>query len=92
MPDQSDDDRDEDDQEDTKGTPQLSDSSINEVAPNSENYDEDEDYSTPDQTARSDSKNSALAVGYKSDRSFVVRGDKIGVFKHTPDNGLGTES
>jgi len=39
--------------------------------------------------ARSDEKNSALAVGYKSDRSFVVRGDKIGVFKHTQDDGLG---
>ncbi|EPQ28398.1 uncharacterized protein PFL1_04225 [Pseudozyma flocculosa PF-1] len=32
--------------------------------------------------------NSQLAVGYKFDRSFVVRGDKIGVFKHTDDNRL----
>lgn len=32
--------------------------------------------------------NSALAVGYKSDRAFVVRGDKIGVFKHTDDDRL----
>ncbi|THZ90792.1 vacuolar import and degradation protein 27 [Aureobasidium pullulans] len=32
--------------------------------------------------------NSQLAVGYKHDRSFVVRGSKIGVFKHTPDNHL----
>ncbi|RKP10131.1 VID27 cytoplasmic protein-domain-containing protein [Thamnocephalis sphaerospora] len=32
-------------------------------------------------------KNSQLAVGYKHDRSFVVRGNKIGVFKHT-DNKL----
>ncbi|KAI8359368.1 VID27 cytoplasmic protein-domain-containing protein [Mortierella sp. GBAus27b] len=32
-------------------------------------------------------KNSLLAVGYK-DRSFVVRGDKIGVFKHTDREGL----
>jgi tRNA (guanine9-N1)-methyltransferase len=29
-----------------------------------------------------------LAVGYKHDRSFVVRGSKIGVFKHTPNNNL----
>ncbi|TPX54931.1 hypothetical protein PhCBS80983_g05678 [Powellomyces hirtus] len=34
------------------------------------------------------SKNSQLAVGYKHDRSFVVRGDKIGVFKHTDDDRL----
>ncbi|KAL9590732.1 MAG: hypothetical protein Q9203_000454 [Teloschistes exilis] len=32
--------------------------------------------------------NSQLAVGYKHDRSFVVRGSKIGVFKHTPNNNL----
>ncbi|KAK2939362.1 Vacuolar import/degradation Vid27, C-terminal [Fusarium oxysporum f. sp. vasinfectum] len=32
--------------------------------------------------------NSQLAVGYKHDRSFVVRGSKIGVFKHTPNNHL----
>ncbi|PWN53039.1 putative VID27-involved in vacuole import and degradation [Violaceomyces palustris] len=32
--------------------------------------------------------NSQLAVGYKFDRSFVVRGNKIGVFKHTDDNRL----
>eukprot|EP01087_Luapelamoeba_hula_P014797 TRINITY_DN4389_c0_g1_i2.p2 TRINITY_DN4389_c0_g1~~TRINITY_DN4389_c0_g1_i2.p2 ORF type:complete len:395 (-),score=83.63 TRINITY_DN4389_c0_g1_i2:57-1241(-) len=32
-------------------------------------------------------KNSALAVGYKYDRSFVVRGSKIGVFQHTPQKG-----
>ena len=32
--------------------------------------------------------NSQLAVGYKHDRSFVVRGSKIGVFAHTPDNHL----
>ncbi|PFH61883.1 hypothetical protein XA68_16011 [Ophiocordyceps unilateralis] len=32
--------------------------------------------------------NSQLAVGYKHDRSFVVRGSKIGVFSHTPDNRL----
>ncbi|SNX82709.1 probable VID27 - involved in Vacuole import and degradation [Melanopsichium pennsylvanicum] len=32
--------------------------------------------------------NSLLAVGYKFDRSFVARGDKIGVFRHTDDNKL----
>ena len=29
-----------------------------------------------------ESKNSQLAVGYKNQRSFVIRGDRIGVFKH----------
>ncbi|KAF6767318.1 Vacuolar import/degradation, Vid27-related [Kalmanozyma brasiliensis GHG001] len=32
--------------------------------------------------------NSLLSVGYKFDRSFVARGDKIGVFRHTEDNKL----
>lgn len=32
--------------------------------------------------------NSQLAVGAAVDRSFVVRGDQIGVFKHTEDNQL----
>ncbi|TPX32054.1 hypothetical protein SmJEL517_g04768 [Synchytrium microbalum] len=39
-------------------------------------------------TTRGGDKNSALAVGYKYDRSFVVRGNRIGVFKHTDDNRL----
>ena len=30
-------------------------------------------------------KNSQLAVGHKNDRTFVVRGDKIGVFRHTAE-------
>ncbi|KAI9103805.1 cytoplasm protein [Phlyctochytrium arcticum] len=32
--------------------------------------------------------NSQLAVGYKHDRSFVVRGNRIGVFKHTDNDTL----
>lgn len=54
----------------------------------SENYDSDEsedDVVTRDQDGN---VNSQLAVGYKHDRSFVVRGSKIGVFKHTPNNNL----
>ena len=30
-------------------------------------------------------KNSQLIVGHKNDRTFVVRGDKIGVFKHSDE-------
>ncbi|KAL8679613.1 MAG: hypothetical protein Q9186_004126 [Xanthomendoza sp. 1 TL-2023] len=54
----------------------------------SEQYDSDEsDY---DVVTKPDdgNTNSQLAVGYKHDRSFVVRGSKIGVFKHTPNNNL----
>lgn len=54
----------------------------------SEHYDTDE--SEDDVVVREDDGhvNSQLAVGYKHDRSFVVRGSKIGVFKHTPHNNL----
>ncbi|KAK5995548.1 Vacuolar import and degradation protein 27 [Cladobotryum mycophilum] len=49
-------------------------------------YDSEED---EDAEERADGEvNSQLAVGYKHDRSFVVRGSKIGVFSHTPDNRL----
>lgn len=37
---------------------------------------------------RGDNMNSQLAVGAAVDRSFVVRGNRIGVFKHTDDNDL----
>ncbi|KAM5453204.1 Vacuolar import and degradation protein 27 [Microsporum audouinii] len=54
----------------------------------SEHYDTDED--EDDVVTREDdgNVNSQLAVGYKHDRSFVVRGSKIGVFRHTPNNNL----
>lgn len=31
-------------------------------------------------------RNSQLTVGYKGDRSYVVRGNNIGVFNHSADN------
>lgn len=37
--------------------------------------------------AKKRAKNSALAVGYKDDLSFVVQGDMIGVFKQQRDGG-----
>jgi hypothetical protein len=54
----------------------------------SEHYDTDEE--EDDVVTRDDdgNVNSQLAVGYKHDRSFVVRGSKIGVFTHTPNNNL----
>ncbi|GAB7365791.1 hypothetical protein MBLNU230_g7124t1 [Neophaeotheca triangularis] len=53
-----------------------------------EDYDEDEDEDNVVLRDEDGNINSALAVGAKVDRSFVVRGNKIGVFKHTPDNHL----
>lgn len=53
-----------------------------------EEYDEDEDEDDVVLRDEDGNINSALAVGAKVDRSFVVRGNKIGVFKHTPDNHL----
>jgi len=54
----------------------------------SEHYDSDEEQDDVVVRDKSGNVNSQLAVGYKHDRSFVVRGSKIGVFKHTEDNHL----
>ena len=54
----------------------------------SEHYDTDESEEDVDTQGADGNVNSQLAVGYKHDRSFVVRGSKIGVFKHTPRNNL----
>ncbi|KAF2834832.1 VID27-domain-containing protein [Patellaria atrata CBS 101060] len=54
----------------------------------SEHYDSDESEDDVNTREEDGDANSQLAVGYKHDRSFVVRGSKIGVFKHTPDNHL----
>ena len=54
----------------------------------SEHYDSDESEDDVIVRENDGNVNSQLAVGYKHDRSFVVRGSKIGVFKHTPNNNL----
>ncbi|KAF9988515.1 hypothetical protein BGZ65_001977, partial [Modicella reniformis] len=48
---------------------------------------EEEEEEEQDGFKQDSAKNSLLAVGYK-DRSFVVRGNKIGVFKHNEREGL----
>ncbi|KAI6778135.1 Vacuolar import and degradation protein-like protein [Emericellopsis cladophorae] len=53
-----------------------------------EEYDPDEEFDNVDVQGKDADMNSQLAVGYKHDRSFVVRGNKIGVFRHNPDNKL----
>jgi len=54
----------------------------------SEHYDSDEEDEDVQLRDEDGNVNSQLAVGFKNDRSFVVRGSKIGVFKHTTNNNL----
>lgn len=54
----------------------------------SEHYDSDEEQDDLETGPQDGATNKSIAVGYKHDRSFVVRGSKIGVFKHTPNNHL----
>ena len=53
-----------------------------------EHYDEDESDEDVDPQGNDGNINSQLAVGTKADRSFVIRGSKIGVFKHLPNKNL----
>lgn len=53
----------------------------------SDTYDDDEEHDEV-QNFDAKGKNSQLAVGIKNDRSYVVRGDKVGVFKQTPYDDL----
>ncbi|ODQ68384.1 VID27-domain-containing protein [Nadsonia fulvescens var. elongata DSM 6958] len=50
--------------------------------------DDEENYDDENVTLSGTGKNSQLSVGYNTDRAFVVRGSKIGVFKQTEDNNL----
>lgn len=54
----------------------------------SEHYDEDESEDDVELHDKDGHANSQLAVGSKYDRSFVIRGSKIGVFKHLPNKHL----
>lgn len=66
----------DEDEEDTDGGKQ------------SEHYDTDESEDDVDLDNKDGNVNSQLAVGTKHDRSFVIRGSKIGVFKHLPNRHL----
>ena len=78
----------EDAQEEEQQEDEVVEEEVEDDGQRSEHYDSDE--SEDDVVTRDDdgNVNSQLAVGYKHDRSFVVRGSKIGVFKHTPNNNL----
>ena len=62
--------------------------SDSEGRPQSEHYDDDESEDDVELDNKDGNVNSALAVGTKHDRSFVIRGSKIGVFKHMPNKHL----
>ncbi|GBB93469.1 hypothetical protein RclHR1_02180011 [Rhizophagus clarus] len=49
---------------------------------------EDDDSDNINTESKGDSVNTQLAVGHKLDRSFVLKGNKIGVFKHTDDDRI----
>lgn len=71
-----------------EGEEEESEETTDDDAQRSEQYDTDEEEDDVVTKPDDGNVNSQLAVGYKHDRSFVVRGSKIGVFKHTPNNNL----
>ncbi|KJR83528.1 vid27 family protein [Sporothrix schenckii 1099-18] len=79
---------DEEDEEEEEASHTEEDEDEDANWPRSEHYDTDEEADDVDLHPRDKSTNKSLAVGYKHDRSFVVRGSQIGVFKHTPQNQL----
>jgi hypothetical protein len=56
--------------------------------PRSEYYDSDESQDDVERHEKDGNINSQLAVGNANDRSYVIRGSKIGVFKHDPNGPL----
>ncbi|KAG6890559.1 hypothetical protein C0992_000567 [Termitomyces sp. T32_za158] len=63
---------------------------LSELDPDEEPSDDEEDYDEDEGTTMipGSDRNSQLTVGYKGDRSYVVRGNNIGVFNHSVDNGV----
>ena len=59
-----------------------------EPGPRAEHYDSDESEDDVETMPQDGNVNSQLAVGTKDDRSYVIRGSKIGVFKHLPNKHL----
>lgn len=57
-----------------------------EASDESEQEEDEEDEDSP--KPASGDRNSQLTVGYKGDRSYVVRGNNIGVFNHSNDHSV----
>ncbi|KAK6074636.1 Vacuolar import and degradation protein 27 [Seiridium cupressi] len=68
--------------------PEIEEADDEDPGARSEHYDTDEEQDDFDTQPKDGATNKSIAVGYKHDRSFVVRGSKIGVFKHAPNNHL----
>lgn len=62
--------------------------SCTEASDDSEDEDIEEDQEGLPPALGKGERNSQLTVGYKGDRSYVVRGNNIGVFNHGADNGV----
>lgn len=60
----------------------------NEVNQDSDSTDDQDDNELSYTESNDKGENSQLAVGYKHDRSYVLRGNKIGVFHHMNDDQL----
>ncbi|KIY49273.1 VID27-domain-containing protein [Fistulina hepatica ATCC 64428] len=63
-----------------------------EASSESESEEDEEEYRDEDGKKLPPGMNTQLHVGYRGDRSFVVRGDNIGVFSHTADRGVRYEA
>lgn len=59
---------------------------LDELGDEDEDEDEEEGLGSSLPSGPKEARNSQLTVGYKGDRSYVVRGDKIGVFRHKSDD------
>src|ERR1700744_6417930 len=77
-----------DDAKDLEEEAEEEEESDSEGRPQSQHYDEDESEDDVELDNKDGNVNSQLAVGTTHDRSFVVRGSKIGVFKHLPNKHL----
>ncbi|KAI0129198.1 vacuolar import and degradation protein [Xylariales sp. AK1849] len=77
-----------DDHEEDLEEPETQEPDEEDPGTRSEHYDTDEEQDDFETQPKDGATNKSIAVGYKHDRSFVVRGSKIGVFKHTPNNAL----
>ncbi|TFK43475.1 VID27 cytoplasmic protein-domain-containing protein [Crucibulum laeve] len=58
-----------------------------EASDDSEQEEEEDEGNLPPALSKGE-RNSQLTVGYKGDRSYVVRGNNIGVFNHSSDNSV----
>lgn len=59
-----------------------------EEASDESDVEEDEDDEDAPKAPNTGDRNSQLTVGYKGDRSYVVRGNNIGVFNHSKDHSV----